>query len=73
MYTISDEYRAKESEYIRKISELEKQVAENSSIKEVVVEKKLSWFQKTLMCLGGLLTVGIIVFVCSLGFKTRKG
>lgn len=45
IYQQSEEYKARESEYKSKISDLEKQLSEQQKVE--YVEKELSWLQKT--------------------------
>ena len=65
----SEKYIAKENEYKMRIKELESK--SNETVKEVLVEKPLRWWQKTLMFLGVVLVVGIICFVAVLYIKTK--
>lgn len=66
----SEQYHARESEYKNKISELEAKLGEKAT--EVFVEKKLNWFQKTLMGLGALFIVCIIVCIALFVFGLKK-
>lgn len=66
----SEEYHAKEAEYKRKISELEDKL--NEKVTEVLVEKKLNWFQKTLMGLGVLFIISVIVAIALFIFGLKK-
>lgn len=70
-------YRYK-TKYIEKIrvdtllSYVEKPVEVINEVKTTeYVERKLFWWQKTLMFLGGLLLVGVVFFCSFLAFKTR--
>jgi 5'-deoxynucleotidase YfbR-like HD superfamily hydrolase len=64
----SEEYKVKEAQYKSKISELEKKLEEKAKVE--YVEKKLNWYQKTMITLGWCFVVSIIiVLVACLYFK----
>lgn len=66
----SEEYKVRESEYKRRISELEQK--EKEAVKEILVEKPLAWWQKTLMYLGAFLIIGSLFLFVLLIVKTKR-
>ncbi len=67
----NEEFHQKESEYMERIAELERQLSETQTTVEV--KKPLNWFQKTMMGLGFCFILTVVGYVVYIIVKLKTG
>lgn len=70
IYIQDEQYRAMESYYKNKVYKLEKKLDEKAKVE--YVEKKLNWYQKTMIGLGWCFVAALIITGIVLYFKTKR-
>ena len=65
----NEEYRVKESEYLKTIQELREKLAEKETVVEV--KKPLNWFEKTMIGLGVCFIIVVVGYCIRLYYKFK--